>query len=441
MERRRSRVYWRQRRFPLRSHPSGTKKIESNRDSGGGGPLNGIRVVELGSFIAAPTAGRLLADFGAEVIKVEKPGQGDQVRGWGARRGSTSMLWRTLGRNKKSVTIDLHRPEGRRLVKELVSHSHILLENFKPGTLEKWGLGPAVLAELNPRLITVRISGFGQWGPYSGRAGFGAVAEAMGGIRYLTGNPDRPPTRVGISLGDSLAGLHAVIGALVALVAQLRVNQGGFERDAGETVDVALYEAVFSVMESLVPDYSAYGIVRERTGSILDSVAPSNIYRCADRKWVVIAGNSDSIYRRLMTVLGRKDLADDPELQTNAGRVRHRDRIDKAIGTETQKRTLAAVMETLVAEGIPAGPIYSSADIVADPHFRARGMVEVHPVEVEPGRKEDVLFPSVVPKLTNSPGEVRWVGPALGAHTDEILTSVLGIEPTELAELHQSGVI
>jgi formyl-CoA transferase len=350
------------------------------------------------------------------------------------------MLWRTLGRNKKSVTIDLHRPEGRRLVKRLVRHSHILLENFKPGTLEKWGLGPAVLADVNPRLITVRISGFGQWGPYSGRAGFGAVAEAMGGIRYLTGNPDRPPTRVGVSLGDSLAGLHAVIGALVALVAQLRAGEA-IEHRAGETVDVALYEAVFSVMESLVPDYSAYGIVRERTGSILDSVAPSNIYRCADKKWIVIAGNSDSIYRRLMNVLGRNDLADDPELQTNAGRVRHRDRIDEAIGKETQKRTLEAVMETLVAEGIPAGPIYSSADIVADPHFRARRMLESHPVEVEPGRKEDVLFPSVVPKLTNSPGEVRWVGPALGAHTDEILTSVLGIQPTELEHLRHSRVI
>jgi formyl-CoA transferase len=246
---------------------------------------------------------------------------------------------------------------------------------------------------------------------------------------------------VGVSLGDSLAGLHAVIGALLALVAQLRANGGAPEKAAGETVDVALYEAVFSVMESLVPDYSAYGRIRERTGSTLDSVAPSNIYRCSDQKWIVIAGNSDSLYRRLMTVLGRKDLADDPELQTNTGRVRQRDRIDEAIGTETQKRTLEAIMETLVAEGIPAGPIYSSADIVADPHFREREMLETHAVEVEPGRNEDVLFPSIVPKLTNSPGEVRWVGPALGAHTNEILTSVLDIEPTELEGLRRSGVI
>ena len=395
----------------------------------------------MGSFIAAPTAGRLLADFGAEVIKVEKPVEGDQVRGWGSRRGSNSMLWRTLGRNKKSVTIDLHRPEGRDLVKELIRHSHILLENFRPGTLEKWGLGPAVLADVNPRLISVRISGFGQWGPYSDRAGFGAVAEAMGGIRYLTGNPDRPPTRVGVSLGDSLAGLHAVVGALVALVAQLRGGEARSAPGEGETVDVALYEAVFSVMESLVPDYSAYGFVRERTGSILDSVAPSNIYRCADGRWIVIAGNSDSLYRRLMNAIGRQDLVDDPELQTNAGRVRHRDRIDEAIGEETQKRNLEAVMEILVAAGIPAGPIYSSADIVTDPHFLARKMLEIHQVEVEPGREEEVLFPSVVPKLTNSPGAVRWLGPSLGAHTDEILTSVLGMQPAELADLRDSGVI
>jgi formyl-CoA transferase len=422
-------------------HRPETTQAQSARDSGEAGPLNGIRVIELGSFIAAPTAGRLLADFGAEVIKVEKPGKGDQVRGWGLRRGSNSMLWRTLGRNKKSVTIDLHRPEGRGLVKELIRHSHILLENFRPGTLEKWGLGPAVLADVNSRLITVRISGFGQWGPYADRAGFGAVAEAMGGIRYLTGNPDRPPTRVGVSLGDSLAGLHAVVGALVALVAQLRGGDAQSTPGGGETVDVALYEAVFSVMESLVPDYSAYGFVRERTGSILDSVAPSNIYKCAGGRWIVVAGNSDSLFRRLMSAIGRNDLADDPELQNNAGRVRHRVRIDEAISEETEKRSLEAVMEILVAAGVPAGPIYSSADIVADPHFIARKMLEVHPVEVEPGREEEVLFPSVVPKLTNSPGSVKWLGPSLGAHTDEILTSVLGMKPAEIAVLRDAGVV
>jgi formyl-CoA transferase len=422
-------------------HRPETTQAQSARDSGEAGPLNGIRVIELGSFIAAPTAGRLLADFGAEVIKVEKPGKGDQVRGWGLRRGSNSMLWRTLGRNKKSVTIDLHRPEGRGLVKELIRHSHILLENFRPGTLEKWGLGPAVLADVNSRLITVRISGFGQWGPYADRAGFGAVAEAMGGIRYLTGNPDRPPTRVGVSLGDSLGGLHAVVGALVALVAQLRGGDAQSTPGGGETVDVALYEAVFSVMESLVPDYSAYGFVRERTGSILDSVAPSNIYKCAGGRWIVVAGNSDSLFRRLMSAIGRNDLADDPELQNNAGRVRHRVRIDEAISEETEKRSLEAVMEILVAAGVPAGPIYSSADIVADPHFIARKMLEVHPVEVEPGREEEVLFPSVVPKLTNSPGAVKWLGPSLGAHTDEILISVLGMKPAEIAVLRDAGVV
>lgn len=408
---------------------------------GNGGPLSGIRVIELGSFIAAPTAGRLLADFGAEVIKVEKPVKGDQVRQWGLRRGTTSMLWRTLGRNKKSVTIDLHRPEGRALVRDLISHANILLENFRPGTLEKWGLGPAALSKINARLITVRISGYGQSGPYSDRAGFGAVAEAMGGIRYLTGTPDRPPTRVGISLGDSLAGLHAVVGALVALVAQLRGGGAGEEPAAGEIVDVALYEAVFSIMESLVPDYSAYGFVRERTGSILDTVAPSNIYQCADHKWIVIAGNSDSLYRRLMKALGRQDLAEDPDLQTNAGRVRQRDRIDQAIAEQTQTRTLDAVMEILIAAGIPAGPIYSSADIAADPHFRARNMLEFHSVEVEPGQEEEVLFPNVVPKLSNSPGAVRWMGPDLGAHTDEVLGSVLGLQESERSELRRMGVI
>jgi formyl-CoA transferase len=399
-------------------------------------PLDGIRVLELGNFIAAPTAARVMAEFGAEVIKLERPRTGDEVRNWRLYGDDISIIWRTLARNKKSVTLDLGKPQAREIVQRLVRHCDVLLENFRPGRLEAWGLGPDALRQENPRLIIVRISGFGQSGPYRERVGFGGVAEAMGGLRGTTGYPDRPPTRVGVSIGDTLAGLYAVIGALMAIVS---AERGGDEA-APETVDVALTEAVLSVMESLVPDYSAYGVLRERTGNRIEGVAPSNTYPCLDGEWVVIGGNADRIFPRLMAAVGRPDLATDTDLRDNAGRVRRADELDEAISAWTRERTVSEVVERLVAEAVPVGPIYDARGIVADEQFRARSMFveDVVPVHGEP---TTVLFPGIVPRLERQPGRHEWVGPALGAHTREVLTNVAGLSESDLDELASEGVI
>ena len=393
-----------------------------------------MRVVELGNFVAAPSAGRILGEFGAEVVKVEQPGVGDEVRRWRLLRGETSMMWRTLGRNKKSVTIDLRTPAGQDLVRRLAATADIVLENYRPGTLERWGIAPDVLRRDNPSLVVVRISGYGQTGPYRDRAGFGGVAEALGGLRFLTGHPDRPPTRVGVSLGDQLAGLHAVIGALLGLRAR-----EARPLDDGETVDVALYEAVYSIMEGLVPEYGAYGVVRRRSGNEIPGVAPSNTYPCRDGDWVVIGANSDTLFGRLMTAMGRDDLATDERFRDNVGRAAHSVLLDDAIAAFTATRTLDEMTAVLVAAQVPGGPIYSAADVVADPHFRARDMVLPLDVVVE-DEVESVPFPGIVPKLDRRPGEVRWPGPDLGAHTDEILTG-LGLTPEEIATLRADGVI
>jgi crotonobetainyl-CoA:carnitine CoA-transferase CaiB-like acyl-CoA transferase len=397
-----------------------------------GGPLAGLRVLELGNFIAAPSAGRLLADFGAEVVKIERPGTGDELRRWRLHGGDTSLLFRTMNRNKKSVTLDLAGDEGRDIALALVRECDVVLENFRPGTLERWGLGPQELAAVNPGLVLVRISGYGQTGPYRDRPGFGGVAEALGGLRRLTGHPDLPPTRVGISVADSVAGLYAVIGALMALH---RRGRGG----GGDVVDVALYEGIFSLMESLLPDHDAFGVQPERTGSALPGIVPSNTYRCADGEYAVVSGNGDAIFRRLMALVGRPDLGADPALADNAGRVARRAELDAAIGGWAAGRTAAEALRALEAADVPCGPIYSAADIAADPHYAARGMAQRHPVRI--GQQEaDVLFPGVVPKLAAAPGATRWLGPELGEHTDDVLDR-LGVAPERRAGLRAQGVL
>jgi formyl-CoA transferase len=392
-------------------------------------------VLELGNFIAGPTAGKLLAEFGAEVIKIEQPGSGDQVRRWRPQGDDTSMLWKTLSRNKKSVAIDLRKPQGAEIVRKLARHCDALIENYRPGRLESWGLGPDLLRQENPQLIIIRVSGYGQSGPYRDRVGFGGVAEAMGGIRHVTGYPDRPPTRVGVSLADTLAGLYAVIGVLFGLL-----EKNGEPAPVGETVDVALYEAVYSIMESTVAEYSAHGIVRERTGNVIPGIAPSNTYQCGDGQWIVIGGNSNSIYPRLMRLVGRPDLADDPEYQDNSCRAANMELIDGAIKSWTSGRSLDEAMEMLLAHDVPAGPIYSADRMLSDPHFQAREMFLESINDRRPdGRR--VVFPGVVPKLTLRPGGVHTPAPEVGEHNTEILEGLLGFSRDELRSLQEKGVI
>lgn len=394
------------------------------------GPLSGLRVLEIGTLIAAPFAARLFAEFGAEVIKVEAPQGGDPLRRWRKLHKGTSLWWSLQSRNKKSIALDLKTAEGRAIVKQLACSADVLIENFRPGGLEKLGLGWDVLSELNPNLVMVRISGYGQTGPYRDRPGFGAIGEAMGGIRYTTGEPGSPPSRVGISLGDSLASLHGVIGALMAL---LRVKTG---EGKGQIVDVSLVESVFNLMESLVPEYDVLGEVRERSGGALPGIAPSNTYPTRDGGYVVIAGNSDPIFRRLMVAIGRADLAQDPALATNDGRVARVTEIDAAITHWTTGMNIEAVLAELEQAEVPAGRIYSVADIMTDPHYQARGMIQ--PMTLEDGTQ--VRMPGIVPKLSDTPGAVRWPGPALGAHNDEVLAA-LGYDAAEIAALKEAGVV
>lgn len=398
------------------------------------GPLSGYRVLELGNLIAAPYAGRIFAEFGADVIKVERPRGGDELRKWRLPRGDTSMFFLLQGRNKKSVTLDLRQPEGQEIVRDLVRQSDVVLENFRPDTLEGWGLGYDALREINPGVILVRISGYGQTGPYRDRPGFANVAEALGGLRHLTGYPDRPPVRAGISLGDSLAGLFGVVGALMAL---LHRAQGG----AGQVVDVALYEAVFAMLESTVPEYDAYGTTRQRTGNTLPGIAPSNIYPCREEKWIVIGANADGLFKRLMVAIGRPDLADDPRFADNPSRSREAEYLDGVIGIWTAQCTLDEAMATLNAAGVPAGPIYAADDIVADPHYGARAMFDAQEVAVTPDDVRVVRFPAVVPKLSETPGKARWLGPKLGEHNDEVYGGLLGLDTGRMAALRERGVI
>jgi formyl-CoA transferase len=393
------------------------------------GPLAGVRVLELGSLIAGPFCAKTLADFGAEVVKVEPPGDGDPLRRWRKMRNGVSLWWQVQSRNKRSITLDLRQPEGQEAVRRLAAKSDILIENFRPGAMERWNLGWEQLSAANPKLVMVRISGYGQTGPYRGRPGFAAIAEAVGGLRYVTGYPDRPPVRPNLSVGDTLASLHGVIGALLAL---RHIQAGG----GGQVIDVALYESVFNVMESLLPEYDAQGFVRERSGSSLPGIAPSNLYPCKDGSYVLIAGNADSLYRRLMSAIGREDLRDDPALAKNDGRAAQMERIDEAIAAWTSTRTQSEVLKAMEQAEVPAGRIYSAADIAADPHYAAREML----LETVAGDGEPLRQPGVVPKLSATPGAVRRAAPKLGEHTDEVLREA-GYSQAEIGALRQKGIV
>ena len=392
------------------------------------GPLAGIKVVELGTLIAGPYCARLLAEFGADVVKVETPGEGDPLRKWRKLHEGNSLWWYAQARNKRSVAVNLKEPEGQEVVRRLVREADILVENFRPGALEKWGLGYEGLSRDNPRLVMVRLSGFGQTGPNKDRPGFGAIGESMGGMRYITGYPDRAPVRVGISIGDSLAAMFGVIGALMAM--HHRTKSG-----RGQVVDVALYEAVFAMMESMLPEYGMGGFVRERSGAALPGIVPSNTYPCKDGKYVVIGANADSIFKRMMRAIGRSDLAEDPALASNDGRVRRTEELDRVIGDWTSRHGLDEVLEILERAEVPSGRIYSIADIAADLHYQARGMIERHKLG-----GEELLLPGMVPKLSETPGATRWIGPRLGEHTDEVLCG-LGYDPQAIAGLRSRGVV
>ena len=391
--------------------------------------LAGLKVIELGQLIAGPFAAKTLADFGADVVKIEPPGSGDPLRKWRLLKDGTSVWWQIQSRNKRSIALDLRASEGQALVRQLVAEADVLIENFRPGAMEQWGLGPDVLLALNPRLIMLRISGYGQTGPYRDRPGFGVVAEAMSGLRHLTAEPGRVPVRVGVSIGDTLAALHGVIGILIALNERSRSG-------SGQVVDVALYEAVFNCMESLLPEYSAFGAVREAAGSALPGIAPSNAYRCAGDSYVLVAGNGDSIFKRLMTAIERPDLANDPGLADNTGRVARVAEIDAAIGNWTATRSVDAVLAVLDAASVPAGRIYTVADIAADPHYRAREMIQT--IQMDDG--VDLDIPGVVPKLSRTPGSHQRNAPTVGQDTDGILQS-MGLTASQIAKLREKGIV
>jgi formyl-CoA transferase len=400
--------------------------------------LEGLRVLELGQLIAGPFAARLFAEFGADVIKVEPPSRpgaegGDPLRKWRKLHpddpSGTSLWWFVQARNKRSITVDLRQPEGQQIVRDLAARADIVIENFRPGALEKWGLGYDALAASNPGLILVRLSGYGQTGPYRDRPGFGAIAESMGGMRHVTGFPDRPPVRLNLSIGDSIAALHAVVGALAALQARQRTGKG-------QIVDVALYEAVFNLMESTLPEYDRYGVVRERTGTTLTGIVPSNTYPTADGRHIVIGGNGDSIYKRLMRAIGRADLADDPALANNAGRVKRSTEIDEAIAAWSRTCSLERALEVMEGAEVPCGRIYSIEDIAKDPQYQARGILE----QTELADGTPLKIPAVVPRLSATPGGTRWLGPELGAHTEAVLAQ-LGYDETRIRQLRESGVI
>ena len=393
------------------------------------GALNGLRVVEMGQLIAGPFAGKTLGDFGADVIKIEAPGAGDPLRNWRLIQDGTSVWWQVQSRNKRSIALDLRNPEGQRIARELIAKADVLIENFRPGTMENWNMSYEQLSKNNPGLVMLRISGYGQTGPYRDLPGFGAIGEAMGGLRHLTGDPGRVPVRCGISIGDTLAALHGTIGVLTALYHR-KVNGG-----QGQVIDVALTEAVFNVMESLVPEYSAFGAVREPAGSALPGIAPSNAYRCSDGV-VLIAGNGDSIFKRLMQSIGRDDLGNDPALADNAGRVARVEELDRAIGAWTAARSVKEVLSQLGEARVPAGRVYTAKDIVEDPHYRARDMILKQ--RTRNGRELDV--PGVVPKLLGTPGSIRSSAPGLGDDTDAVLAE-LDYTAQDIAVLREKKVV
>ncbi len=396
-------------------------------------PLEGLKVIELGQLIAGPFAGKFFSEFGAEVIKIEPP-QGDPLRKWRKLHRGTSLWWYVQNRNKKSVTVDLRAPEGQEVVRRIARDADVVIENFRPGTLEKWELGYARLAAENPGLVMLRLSGFGQTGPYRDLAGFGAIGESMGGLRYVTGFPDRPPVRPNLSLGDALASLHGVVGVMMAL--HHRNANGGRGSGRGQVIDVALYEAVFNMMEGALPEYDLFGEARERTGSNLTGIVPSNTYLTRDAQHVVIGANADSIFKRLMKVIGREDLAADPSLADNAGRAERGEELDAVIGEWTATHDADEVVGTLNAAQVPSGKIYSMADIARDAHYLARDMIRQ--VRLKDGTPLKV--PGIVPKLSATPGDIEWSGPELGEHTAAVLAAQ-GYSASEIAGLKERRVI
>ena len=400
--------------------------------SGGARPLEGVRVVEMGSFIAGPFCGQLLADFGAEVIKVETPGEGDPMRGWGRhQKNGRSLWWPIIARNKKSVTLNLREQEGQELARELISRADVVLENFRPGTMERWGLGYEELKRSNPGLVMIRVSGYGQSGPYRDQAGFGSIGEAMGGIRHITGYPEQPPPRPGISLGDSLAATFGALGALTAL----------YHRDAhggeGQIVDVGIYEAVMAMMESTIPEYALAGHIRGRTGSILPGIAPSNIYPTSEGDYILIGANADNVFERFAKAIGRPEWASDERYATHSARGERQDELDEKISAWTAERTGEEIIEAMREAGVPAGKLYTAADMVSDPHYAERESITT----VEDPEIGEVPMQNVVPRLTETPGEVRWTGPALGEHNEEVYGGILGAEEKQQTELRERGVI
>jgi formyl-CoA transferase len=393
--------------------------------------LTDLRVIEMGQLLAGPFCGQLLADFGAEVIKLEQPGVGDPMREWGREKPhGKSLWWPVVARNKKSVTLNLRLPEAQDIVRQLVAQSDILLENFRPGTLERWGLGYEQLAEINPRLVMVRVTGFGQTGPYAGRAGYGSIGEAMGGLRHVVGDPDSPPSRMGISIGDSLAATYAALGTLMAIHARERTGRG-------QIVDSAIYEAVLAMMESLISEYDQTGYIRERTGAILPNVAPSNVYPTRDDQMVLIAANQDTVFRRLAEAMGRPELAVDPRYATHAARGSTQAELDALIGRWSITLDAAELLELLENSGVPAGRIYRAPEMMADPHFAARQSI----IRLQHPQFGPLAMQNVVPRLSDTPGAVHHVGPELGEHTDEVLGSLLGMDEARRSALRKAGII
>jgi crotonobetainyl-CoA:carnitine CoA-transferase CaiB-like acyl-CoA transferase len=395
------------------------------------GPLQGITVLEIGQLIAGPFTGSLLGYFGAEVIKIEQPGSGDPLRKWRMMDGDTSVWWASMGRNKKCITANLRVKEGQEIVRKLAAKSDVLIENFRPGAMEKWGLGPDVLRADNPGLIYARVSGYGQTGPYSSRLGFASVCEGIGGFRYLNGFPDRPPVRPNLSMGDTLAALHTALGIAMACVRKLKDPQ-----HRGQVVDVAIYEAVFNLLESVVPEYDRSGAIRECSGSTLTGIVPTNTYLCNDGKYVIIGANGDSIFKRLTVAMGRPEMGENPHFADNAGRVKHEPEIDAAIAAWMTTMSSDEALRVLAEAEVPSGPIYSVADMFADEHFQARGLFETVESNGSP-----LKIPAILPKLSDTPGMTRWPGPALGAHNDEILGGILGMSADEMQRLKQAGAI
>jgi formyl-CoA transferase len=391
-------------------------------------PLSGLKVIEMGQLIAGPFAAKTLADFGADVVKIEPPKVGDALRKWRLLKDGTSIWWQVQSRNKRSLSLDLKQVEAQDIVRTLAKDADILIENFRPGTLEAWGLDPNELLKINARLIVLRISGYGQTGPYRDKPGFGVVAEAMGGLRHLTAEPGRVPVRVGISIGDTLASLHGVIGILMALQERHRSGKG-------QVIDIALYEAVFNCMESLLPEYSAFGEVRQAAGSALPGIAPTNAYLCADGGYILIAGNGDSIFKRLMKLIGREDLGDDPQLENNDGRVKRVMELDQVIGEWAKTVSTDVALEALDSVAVPAGKIYTVADIAKDPHYKARGNIET--IKMQDGTSVDV--PGVFPKLSRTPGSIKTLAPDIGQNTEEILRDI-GLSDSQVASLKARGV-